>query len=151
LTLAGGIVTKLLDAATKAWDASREATREDKRLQSQKVSAQSETIGRATMELLRALSGFRHWEKADIELASGCDHAVQAYSLLQTREFAWEQAVWPWLNDTDRARVTEVRHRFEAVRRPTDLSDNKRSEVPELSNTILEVARAATAAVQSGE
>ena len=54
LTLAGGLVTKLVDAIIKSVETSKEAKR-------QHLKAEKEKIDQATLALLEILSSFRHW------------------------------------------------------------------------------------------
>ena len=97
VALVSSFLTKLVDALIEYMRTSAKAKKEKARAEEEKAYADREKIGQATLALLEVLASFRHWTTDDIAMAAGCEWAIQAYSLLQVKHFAWEHMVYPLL------------------------------------------------------
>ncbi len=96
-------------------------------------------VDETALELLRHFSRFRHWTINDIE-KSGDGTIQQAYTDLQVKHYAWEQAIWSRLSASDRERVRKLRKTFGDVHTPEAL----KGQVSDLSEEILSLTKAAT-------
>lgn len=83
------------------------------RLEERRATVRKDILD-SRLELIEAMQWFRHSELANIHLAADMPPA-KALSQLQTREYAWECAIWPYVNDDGKAVVRTIRHWLETA------------------------------------
>ena len=115
---------------------------ERRRRKEDKIDAEVNKIDETTLDFLRNLSKFRHWDYDSLEKIAE-DRAVQyLYTDLQVTQYAWERAIWPRLDAQGRDKIKSIRTRLEGVHTPNDLSRGPGdSDVPALADEILALAR----------
>ncbi|HNT76394.1 MAG TPA: hypothetical protein PKH77_15370 [Anaerolineae bacterium] len=115
---------------------------ERRRRKEDKIDAEVKKIDETTLDFLRNLSKFRHWDYDSLEKIAE-DRAVQyLYTDLQVTQYAWERAIWSRLDAQGRDKIKSIRTRLEGVHTPNDLSRGVGdSDVPALADEILALAR----------
>ena len=117
----------------------RKAKREESTVKREQLAAEIARIDQTASALLSHLSHFRHYELEDIQISYN-GPAQRAYSELRAKQYDWEVAVWATLEDKERQQVRELRTVFEKVHTPSAVT----SKLPELSEQILSITKAAT-------
>jgi len=105
----------------------------------EKRDEQLEQIKSTTLDLLKNLAPFRHTEYNDIKTSAG-RMVVELHSDIQVAHYAWEQAVWPHLNEKEKERVKQLRSKFESVKDPKEYT----KALQNISDEILQISRVAS-------
>ena len=107
-----------------------------KKRKEERREASLERIRTSSLDLLSHLAHFRHWDISDIEDSARAP-IQQVYSQLRVRAYAWEQAVWPKIDQASRDKVRSLRTEFEAVHTPAALKD----KYHQISDEVLSITK----------
>jgi hypothetical protein len=116
---------------------------ERQRRKEEKADAEIKRFDESTLDFLRELANFRHWNDCSLKKIAG-DRAVEhLYTDLQVAQYAWERAIWSRLDAQGREKVKSIHARLEGVHTCNDLSRGAGdSDIPALAEEILALARA---------